>query len=59
MKDVMMFDEYVDKYLNERPDNSRQDWSMEYIGYINAVIEQERKHDCRSCEYDVYEDYDR
>lgn len=56
MKDVMMFDEYVDAYFDERPDNSRQDWSMEYIGYINAAIEQERKHDYRAYEY---EDYDR
>lgn len=59
MKDVMMFDEYVDAYFDERPDNSRQDWAMEYIGYVDAAIKQERQHDCRSYEHDAYEDYDR
>lgn len=56
MQNLITFDEYVDRYISDRQDNSHHDWAMEYVGYVDAAIEQDRQE--RNAHTTTYDDWE-
>ncbi len=55
MRDLATFEEYVDRYIEDRPDNTARDWMAEYIGYVDASIAQDRQEKEPPAAYDGWE----